>query len=262
MYRELDPTPDQDPRLTRGPADEAPWPTIALGARMQGIAHLLYAGSLLLAFLLFLLAAVSGGMRGSEAELLGPLVGVVVVLALCGNWILSLIASAILASANAGGKARGMAVAMLACTLLVLIRLPSIGFDLMMIDRGGFGMGGPERMFGGLGLVFLGMCETARLSLAGFYAAAAARAAGKPGLASTANLVGVLTPVILAALMLFSFLAAVASVGGPGGGGPGTGMALVAVMGGATVLLLLFGGVVLFRLAAAMANPGFRRDEE
>jgi hypothetical protein len=243
--------------VTGGSQRESPWAAVSLGATLQAVAHLLYLGSLLLFFMLGFMTLVdrqNQEMRGAVTVIL-----VVGGLAFCVNFVLSLVAGAVLASADVGARARGIGAALLACSLVVLLRLGSLGLDMQLMDRGV--INGPANSFAaGSGMLLFGMLEIARLSLVGFYISSAAWAGRKPGLSSSGQLLGVLSPVIQAALCVLSFGGMMMS--GPKAFGELAGPALMAVNGGAMVLLLLFGAMLMFQLRGVADRLAEERQED
>jgi hypothetical protein len=266
-----------DPDTTRLPT-RSPWSGVALGATLQGAAHMMFAAGLLLLFLMVGVATAappSGPSRDSVA--IGMTIFAMVAwLAILFNWVLSMVAAGVLACAEIGPRPRGLAIGLLACAAVALLSLPMAHLLSFAIwepgFRGGMGpFGGPSGGMAALGLwsnplIFL-LCELARLSLVGFYVSESAHAAQKPNLAGSGQLLGVLTPVLLIVIFVFSVLVIAVSASGPGTFGPGRGgdwilPILSAVFGGALILLLLFAGALMFRLASAAGRTYQEREPE
>lgn len=249
------------PNLASDAPRESPWAAVALGATLQGVGHLLYLGSLVLGLLLFL-ASLSPTAGPPETGVV--VISIVAVFAFALNFLFALLAGAVLASADAGGRARGLGLGILACTALVLLSGPNLAFEFQLMDMGPVGGGAMGKFSTGavfLGMLFLGLCEMARLALVGFYVSVAASAARKRGLSSSGQFLGVLTPIVQIVLGLISFTL-VTVLREPGEAGKTTGTVVVLLNGAAHALLILFGAVLCFQLRGVASDLAEARERD
>ena len=255
---------DREDDLPRPIVAERPFDGVAVGASLQAAAHLLYVAFVLLfVFLVFVSVGAGPGGPGPLFLVMG-LAG----LGLCVNWILSVVAAAMFAFADTGARARGVGAAMLAFSVLVVLKLPTLAQYGAMSSRFGGGPFGDfdeplGRSMGGALALFFFLCELARLSLVGWYVAAASPP-GRPGLARTGQVLGILTPLLAFLALLLSFLVSVMASSGRGFGprGAGAELGLVILFGNLALFVgvLVFGAALLMRLGSAV-RPGRHTSE-
>jgi hypothetical protein len=200
----------EEPKVQFSAEEVQAWQSARSGLSLHILAHYLYIGGVALLLVTFIFTlifakqiaeAAQGGGGGFGLVLIAILANLVD-LAIVGNWILAMVATSYWVLAPSRNGTKGVAIACLVLTSLVLIRMGDLARLLELFS-------GPRERPGQPPVTSVTpfiLLEISRLTLFPFFLRALALAFRQPSLGSMAVILAIVTPCTIGGLFLLSFL--------------------------------------------------------